>query len=100
MGEYVGSLLGGKVKVDTSAVDQAAAKLDALSQHNPAVDVSVNDGAIDAAIQKALHLRAILNDVGSAALHAASQIDTSSLLSPSLGSTLMGNLTGPFVNGE
>ena len=72
--------------IDTSAIDAAAKKVDALGRASPKVHVDVDDSPIDAAINKVLKLQRLARNIGALDF-------TGQALTPSLNSTVMGNFS-------
>jgi hypothetical protein len=77
------------VHVDTSEVDGAKTKIDALGQSHPTVAVNVDLGAFEAALAR---IRSGLQSLG--------VLSGAPGLSPSLGSTMRGNFTSSSIHGE
>jgi hypothetical protein len=87
--------------VDTSGLDAAKGKIDSVSDaaaHGAQMRVDVDTGAIDAALQKVIQLRAAVDGVNAAALSKAASIPTH--IPPSLNSTMNGNFSFSGVHGE
>jgi hypothetical protein len=76
-------------RVDSSGIDGAQAKVDALGQSHPTVSLSLDTSAFDAAINRA---RAAINSLGA--------LIPGSGMGPSLGSTIRGNFTSSSIHGE